>query len=267
MSRIATTFASLRDKGQKAFIPFLMAGDPTLDLTKDLVLEAERNGADIIELGIPFSNPLADGPTIQRAGKRSLAHRTNLKNIFNLVKDIRNESQIPIVLMGYFNSIFNYGLDRLIKSCEEFGVDGLIIPDLPMGEDEELRNLSNGVDIISLVALNSSPKRIKELAENSQGFIYAVATLGTTGERGEVSKEVKEKVEEIKSLTSTPVAVGFGISEPEHVKEVASFADGVIVGSAIIKRLEENLVLLEDDKIELIKKVAQFISTLIGTLN
>jgi len=266
VSRIATTFDRLQDRGQKAFIPFLMAGDPTLELTKELVLEAQKNGADIIELGIPFSNPLADGPTIQRAGKRSLVHRTNLGDIFELVREIRSESQIPIVLMGYFNSIFNYGLDRLIKRCEEVGVDGLIIPDLPMGEDEELRNLSNGVDIISLVALNSSPKRIKELAENSQGFIYAVATLGTTGERGEVSKEVKKKVEEIKSLTSTPVAVGFGISKAEHVKEVSNFADGAIVGSAIIKRLEENLELLPESEADFINNVGEIISDLTSPL-
>ncbi|TDX58962.1 tryptophan synthase subunit alpha [Orenia marismortui] len=262
MGRITKAFSELKDKGQKAFIPFLMAGDPTIELTKDLVLEAERAGANIIELGVPYATPLADGPTIQKAGKRSLVHKTNLKDILNLVKKIREESEIPLILMGYYNSFYQYGLEKLVKDCEEAGVDGVIIPDMPLGEDQELREFSNNLDIILLVAPNSIERRIQQAAENSQGFIYAVSKPGITGAREELSQEVEGVVEKLKKLTDTPVAVGFGISRPEHVSEISKFADGVIVGSAIIKQIEENINLIEDNKGEFLSQIYDFISEL-----
>ncbi|SJZ32113.1 tryptophan synthase subunit alpha [Selenihalanaerobacter shriftii] len=262
MGRIAATFNRLKQKEQSAFIPFLMAGDPNLELTKELVLEAERKGADIIELGIPYSTPLADGPTIQKAGKRSLTHGTNLNDIFELVEEIRLESDIPLILMGYYNSVFSYGVEEFVNKSEEVGVDGVIIPDLPLGEDEELREYSTELNIILLVTPISTEKRLKEVAEASSGFIYAVSTSGTTGARTEVAKEVKGIVEKVKSLTSIPVAVGFGISKPEHVSEVGQFADGAIVGSAIIQKIEDNLDLISDNKDEFIQRVGSFIRAL-----
>ncbi|AGB40390.1 tryptophan synthase, alpha subunit [Halobacteroides halobius DSM 5150] len=262
MGNIKETFMALRNEGEKPFIPFLMAGDPTLDLTKKIVLEAEKQGADIVELGIPYATPLADGPTVQQAGQRSLKHDTNLEDIFQLVAQIREDSQIPIVLMGYYNSIFNYGLKEFVAKCETVGVDGVIIPDLPLGEGQELRKYSTDLDIILLVAPTSNRKRIKQAANASQGFIYAVSTLGTTGTRTEISNQVEEVVSQVKELTTTPVAVGFGIAKQEHVREIAKFADGIIVGSAIIKQIEANLNLLPEKENNLINKVGHFIAQL-----
>jgi len=262
MSRISSTFNQLQAKGEQAFIPFLMAGDPNLDLTQELVLAAEEKGADIIELGIPYATPLADGPTIQKAGRRSLAHGTNLNDIFSLIAKIRSKSEIPLVLMGYYNSIYNYGLEEFATECEEVGVDGVIIPDLPLGEDEELRAYSESLDIILLMSSTSTEQRMKSVAENSSGFIYAVSTPGTTGAREEVSKEVETLVKKLKKLTTTPVAVGFGVSKPAHVLEINKFADGVIVGSAIIEKIEDNLDLIKDEKEEFITKVTDFIYSL-----
>ena len=241
MSRITKTFKELQAKEQKAFIPFLMAGDPNMGITRQLVYEAEKRGADIIELGLPYSTPLADGPTIKKAGKRSLEHNTNLDDIFELVAEIRAESEIPLVLMGYYNLVFKYGVEEFVRQCEKVGVDGTIIPDLPIGEDQELRDLAEKLAIISLVTTTSKSERVKEVAQKSQGFIYAVSTPGTTGARTEISNEIEAKVSELRELTETPIAVGFGISKPEHVKTVTSFADGAIVGSAIIRQIEENL--------------------------
>ena len=263
LSRIKAKFKELEAKGKKAFIPFLMSGDPSLELSKELVLAAEEKGADIIELGIPYSNALADGPTIQSAAQRALTNNINLSDIFQLVKEIRAESEIPIILMGYYNSLFNYGLENFIKDCEESGVDGAIIPDLPPEENKELRDLSNQVDLILLLSTTSNDSRIEKVTNLSTGFIYAVSTPGTTGTRKELSLEIKDTIEKIKGKTDLPVAVGFGISNPEHVKQVADFADGVIVGSAIIEQIENNL---ESEQKELIKEVGGFIAELTAPL-
>ncbi|WP_027340079.1 tryptophan synthase subunit alpha [Halonatronum saccharophilum] len=264
MGRIDSAFKRLKSEGQQAFIPFLMAGDPNLEMTKELVLEAQRRGADIIELGIPYSTPLADGPTIQRAAKRSLKNKTNLTAIFSLVEELREETQIPILLMGYYNLIFSYGLENFVKEAERVGVDGVIIPDLPLGEDQELRAYSNNLDIVLLVATNTTDRRLKAAAQNSSGFIYAVSTPGVTGAREDLSLEIKKVIDKLREYTGTPIAVGFGISKPEHVKDVHSFADGAIVGSAIIKKIEENLALLPDSEEEFIAKVGELIGELSG---
>ena len=258
MSRITKVFKDLKRKGKKAFIPFLMAGDPNLELSEKLVYEVESRGADIIELGMPYSTPLADGPTIKAAGKRSLANGTNLDKIFKLVKSIRAKSDIPLILMGYYNLVFKYGLEEFVQNCEESGVDGVIIPDLPIGEDQELRSLAPNLDIISLVTTTSKPSRVKTVAEKSQGFIYAVSTPGTTGARTEISREIEDKVKQLREHTNTPIAVGFGISKPEHVKTVTTFADGAIVGSAIIRKIAANL----KDQDKLLTEVGEFIEHL-----
>jgi tryptophan synthase alpha chain len=266
MTRIKDTFENFKQQGKKVFIPFLMAGDPSLELTKELVLEAQKQGAAMIELGIPYVRPLADGPTIQKAAKRSLKHQTNLKDIFNLVEELREITEIPIILMGYYNLIFNYGLENFVDSCETVGVDGVIIPDLPLGEDSELREHTSKLDVISLISSSSPKERVKLVAQESQGFIYAVSTPGLTGARAKLSRKIEGTINKIKELTDTPVAVGFGISKAEHVKEIAEFADGVIVGSAIIKVIEGNLDLLAGKKEELIKEVGAFISKLTSPL-
>jgi len=262
MSRIVTVFNELKGRGEKAFIPFLMSGDPNLEMTKKLVLTAEKSGADIIELGMPYATPLADGPTIRKASQRSLIHNTNLLDIFELVKEIRKESNIPLILMGYYNTVFSFGIERFVLRCEEVGVDGVIIPDLPLGEDKELREYSNKLEVISLITTLTKEARIKEIAQSSSGFIYAVSRPGVTGAREELSLEIKEVVEQLKSLTDTPVAVGFGISNSKQSAEVGEFADGVIVGSAIIKRIENNLDLIEDNKEEFLSKIGDFIASL-----
>ncbi len=258
MSRITATFRKLARQGEQAFIPFLMAGDPDLETSKELVIEAEQQGADIIELGIPYSTPLADGPTIKEAGRRSLKQGTNLHDIFTLVTKIREDSQIPLILMGYYNPIFNYGVEEFVRDCEAKGVEGVIIPDLPVGEDDKLRRAASELDIISLVAPTSTDDRIRKVADKAQGFIYAVSTLGTTGAREEVSRQVEEVVSRVRELTSTPVAVGFGISRPQHVEEIAQFAEGIIVGSAIINKIAANL----SDRDKLISETGKLIHQL-----
>ncbi|MGM0368825.1 MAG: tryptophan synthase subunit alpha [Bacillota bacterium] len=263
MSRISEVFNQLQQEDKKAFIPFLMSGDPTIELTKELVLEAENRGADIIELGMPYSTPLADGPTIKKAGKRSLKNNTNLDDIFKLVESIREESEVPLVLMGYYNLVFKYGVEKFVQQCEKVGVDGTIIPDLPIGEDQELRDLTTKLDVISLVTTTSNPSRLKKAAQKSQGFIYAVSTPGTTGARAEISNEIEEKVAELREITTTPIAVGFGISKPNHVETVTSFADGAIVGSAIIKQIEANL----EQPDNIVSKVGDFIEYLTSQIN
>ncbi|MCK8828095.1 tryptophan synthase subunit alpha [Natroniella acetigena] len=262
MGRIEDTFTKLQQRNEKALIPFLMAGDPNLELTKELVLAAEENGADLLELGIPYSAPLADGPTIQQAAQRSLAHGTNLTAIFKLVEEIRQESELPLILMGYYNSIFNFGLEEFVKQCAEVGVDGVIIPDLPPEEGAELQELSTELDIILLLTSISNQTRIEKVTNLSSGFIYAVSTPGVTGAKEELSTEIEKTVTKIKQFKDIPVAVGFGISSPTHAQQIGEFADGIIVGSAIIKKLEKSLDLLEEDEEKLIAKVSDFISSL-----
>ncbi|WP_408955009.1 tryptophan synthase subunit alpha [Natroniella sp. ANB-PHB2] len=262
MGRIEDTFTRLQQRDEKALIPFLMAGDPNLKLTKKLVLAAEESGADLLELGIPYSAPLADGPTIQQAAQRSLAQGTNLTAIFKLVEEIRKESELPLILMGYYNSIFRFGLEKFVERCAEVEVDGVIIPDLPPEEGVDLQELSVELDIILLLASTSNQTRIEKVTDLSSGFIYAVSTAGVTGAREELSTEIEKTATKIKQIKDIPVAVGFGISSPTHVQQIGEFADGVIVGSAIIKRLEKNLDLLGRDEEEIIAKVCRFISNL-----
>ncbi len=241
MNRIDKKFKELRRQKKKAFIAYITAGDPSLAMTENIVITLEKSGVDIIEIGIPFSDPLADGPTIQAASQRALEKRVNLKDILGMAKRLRVRTDIPIVFMTYFNPVLKYGLERFFKSCGASGVDGLIVPDLPCEEAKDLIALgkSSGLSTIFLIAPTSTPTRIKNIAKNSRGFIYYVSLTGVTGARERLPNEIVSNVRLIKSMTDKPVAVGFGISNPDQARGIAKVADGVIVGSAIVKVIGE----------------------------
>lgn len=241
MNRMEWVFKKLRNK-RAAFIPFVVAGDPDLKTTEALVLKMAECGADIIELGVPFSDPLADGPTIQMASQRALKNGVNLKEIFRMAERLKGIST-PLVLMTYFNPVFQYGLKSFAEDCHRHGIDGVIIPDLPLEEAEpwvqEAKPFKLGT--IFLTTPTSSPDRIRLASRTSRGFLYYVSITGITGARGKLPDELEAAIGQIRKYSQKPVAVGFGISIPEQVKEVSRFADGVIVGSAIVKMIEENL--------------------------
>lgn len=242
ISRIGKTFKKLKKEGRKAFIPYIMAGDPSLDKTKETVLLLEECGADIVELGVPFSDPLADGPTIQRASERALKNGVTLRKAISHVKDIRQTTQIPIVLMTYFNPVFKYGVENFIKNAKIAGVDGVIIPDLPPDEAKDFIKLSReaALDTIFLLAPTSTEDRIKKVIKVSKGFIYYVSITGITGTTLLLDGSMEVLISKIKRYTDKPVAVGFGVSTPEEASAVARVSDGVIVGSAIVKKLYES---------------------------
>jgi len=263
MNRIDKKFKELRKKRKKAFCAFIMAGDPTLAVTKKLIFELENNGADIIELGVPFSDPLADGPTIQRSSERALKNRVTLSSVFSLVRDIRSNTNIPIVFLTYYNLILHYGLSRFAQGARRSGVDGIVIPDLPPEESLELRRVTrkNNVALIHLAAPTSSMKRLKSIASASTGFIYYVSLTGTTGARERLPKDLSFNLNKIRKITRKPVCVGFGISRPEQVASTSKLAEGVIVGSAIIKVIEKNI-----GKKDLVKKVGRFVRGLTSNI-
>lgn len=224
----------------KAFIPFITCGDPDLETTKAAVLEAVENGADLIELGIPFSDPTAEGPVIQGANLRALTRGVTTDKIFAFVEELRESVTIPLVFMTYANVVFSYGAERFLSTCRRIGIDGIILPDLPFEEKEEFLPICRkyGVDLISLIAPTSA-NRIAMIAREAEGFIYVVSSLGVTGARAEIQTDLTSIVAAIRENTSVPCAIGFGISTPEQAKRMADIADGAIVGSAIIKFLEK----------------------------
>lgn len=242
MNRIDKKFWELKRRGRKALIAFLTAGDFGLANTKKLVLEFASRGVDIIELGVPFSDPVADGPTIQLSSERALKRGTKLKDIIAAVKDIRKKAEVPIVLMGYYNPILKYGVNRFVSDCSASGVDGVIIPDLPPEESAELIVPSRKKDFATIFLLSptSTLKRIKLVSGRSKGFIYYVSLTGITGARPSLPAELSQRVKLIKRHSKLPVCVGFGVSSPRQVKQVCREADGVIVGSAIVKEIEKN---------------------------
>ena len=235
MSNIKNAF-----NNKKAFIGFLTAGDPDLDNTKECIFAMEEAGADLIELGIPFSDPIAEGIVIQSANIRALKADAYLGNIFNMVKEVRRKTNIPIVFLTYINPVFNFGYENFFKTCKETGVDGLIIPDLPFEEKDEIKPIADkyDIDIISLIA-PTSEDRIKKIAKESKGFVYIVSSMGVTGMRSEIRTDVASIIKLVKEYTNTPCAVGFGINTPEQAKYFAEMSDGVIVGSAIVKLIEK----------------------------
>lgn len=235
MSKIKEAFAS-----GKAFIPFVTCGDPDLETTKKIVRSMAENGADLIELGIPFSDPTAEGPVIQNANLRALTNGVNTEKIFDMVRELRQNITLPMVFMTYSNVVFSYGAEKFIKTCNEIGIDGLILPDLPFEEKEEFDGICKkyDIDLISLIAPTSA-NRIAMIAREAQGFIYIVSSLGVTGMRSEISTDIPSLVKLVRENSSVPCAVGFGISNPEQAAKMASISDGAIVGSAIVKLIAE----------------------------
>ena len=235
MSNIKNAFLN-----KKAFIPFITCGDPDLETTKAIVKEAVKAGASLIELGIPFSDPTAEGPVIQGANIRALEGGVTTDKIFDMVKELRKDVTIPMVFMTYANVVFSYGSGNFIKTCSEIGIDGIILPDLPYEEKEEFLPdcKKYGVDLISLIA-PTSENRIAMIAKEADGFIYIVSSLGVTGTRSEIKTDLESIVKVVRENTDVPCAIGFGISTPEQAKKMASISDGAIVGSAIIKIMEK----------------------------
>lgn len=233
MSRIKEAF-----ENKKAFVGFLTAGDPSLEKTEEYMMEMERAGASLIEIGIPFSDPIAEGTVIQDANLRALSALggCNTDMVFDMVERVRTKVSVPLVFLTYLNPVFRYGYEAFCKRCKEAGIDGLIIPDMPYEERGELESVAEayGVDLITLIA-PTSRERIQMLAKNAKGYIYLVSSMGVTGVRNEITTDIGEMVAQIRAVSDTPIAVGFGISTPEQAKKYSETADGVIVGSAIVK--------------------------------
>lgn len=241
MNRIDAKFKDLRAERRKAFIAYITAGDPDLGSTKKLALALEGAGVDILEIGIPFSDPIADGPTIQAASYRSLMRKTTVRKILVMVESLRSETEMPIVFMTYYNPILRYGLEAFFARCRKAGVDGVIVPDLPCEEAAELVKIarSSGVATIFLAAPTSDGRRIRRIAQNSRGFIYYVSLTGVTGARRDLPRDIGSKIKALRAVTGRPIAVGFGVSDAKQARAVARLADGVIVGSAIVKIIEK----------------------------
>lgn len=235
MSNIAKAF-----EGGKAFIPFVTCGDPDLETTAKIVREMAANGADLIELGIPFSDPTAEGPVIQGANIRALSGGVTTDKIFEFVRELRKDVSVPLVFMTYANVVFSYGAEKFIGTCRQIGIDGLILPDLPYEEKDEFLPVCRqyDVDLISLIAPTSAD-RAAMIAKDADGFIYIVSSLGVTGERAQITTDISKLVSVIRENTSIPCAVGFGISTPEQAKSMSQYADGVIVGSAIVRKIAQ----------------------------
>lgn len=242
MTRIGERFAKLRAQGEKGFVAFLTAGDPSLDRTVDLAPELEAAGVDVLELGVPFSDPLADGPVIQRASERALGRGVTLERVLDAVRRVRRRSQVPLLLFSYFNPIFRYGVDRLTAAAAEAGVDGVLVTDLPPEEADGWleRAHAAGLDTVFLAAPTSPDERLRRVAAASRGFVYAISRTGVTGERDALSDDARPLVRRLKQLTAEPVALGFGIATPEQVKAASEVADAVVVGSALVRFLEEH---------------------------
>lgn len=236
MSRIADAF---RDK--KAFIGFLTAGDPSMEKTEEFILEMERAGADLVEIGIPFSDPIAEGVVIQNANIRALKAGATTERVFEMVSRVRRRTQIPLVFLTYLNPVFHYGYEKFFARCRDVGIDGIIIPDLPFEEKGEVAPLAAacGVDVISMIAPTSS-QRIERIAGEAAGFLYVVSSMGVTGVRKEITTDLEGMLGAVRKATDLPAAVGFGISTPEQAAKIAAAADGVIVGSAIVKIIEKH---------------------------
>lgn len=257
-SRIETQFNHLKKENKKALISFITCGDPDLETTYSLVLEMEKAGSSIIELGIPYSDPLADGEVIQRASARALKAGTHIDKCLDLVKRLRKETQIPLVFLVYFNPIFKYGVENFLNKCIEVGLDGLIIPDLPLEERDAILKVirDKPLNFIPLVAPTSG-NRIKEIVKDAQGFIYCVSSKGVTGKRNRFDTNLKDLIQNIKKYSDVPTAIGFGISNREAVENLKSTSDGLIVGSAIVEQVEKGL---EDHTIQ--KRVFEFVHEL-----
>jgi tryptophan synthase alpha chain len=256
MNRIDLKFKNLKNKGEKAMISFITAGDPDFKITEELVYGMEEAGADIIELGIPYSDPIADGVTIQKSSARALKNGTTISKIMQCVKSIRVNTEIPLVYLVYYNSVFKYGINRFIEECQKSGIDGIIIPDLPIEERKEILNIADKFEIalIPLIA-PTSKERIEKIVTNASGFIYCVSTNGVTGTRSEIDTDIKAYMDTVSKFTDIPRAIGFGISSAKMAKELKEYCDGIIVGSAIVKKVDET-----ENTEEMLKNVKGFVS-------
>jgi tryptophan synthase alpha chain len=242
VSRLGETFERLRREGRRALIPFITAGDPDLRATRELIVELARAGASIIELGVPFSDPVADGPVIQRASERALRQKVSVVDVLHVVSEARLETDVPIVLFSYYNPLMQSGIDFLAEEAAGAGVDGVLVTDLVPEEASEFASAlgKHGLDQIYLVAPTSTDARLRMVAARASGFIYAVSRAGVTGARSELSAEAEHLVERVRRFSPLPVAVGFGISSREHVAEVWRYADAAVVGSAIVAEIEKH---------------------------
>jgi tryptophan synthase alpha chain len=260
MSRIATTFENLRSTGRRGFIPFVSAGDPDVATSKEIVLALARNGADIIELGVPFTDPMADGPTIQASSQRALDSGTKLADILEMVRDLRREIDTPIVLFSYLNPLYRYGFEKLAEDAAVAGVDSVLVTDavdeVAFVVSSVLR--SHNLDLISLVAPTTSDQRLERIAANATGFIYAVSRAGVTGAQAESSSSAEHLVNRVRTFTDLPIAVGFGISTRQQIEDVWKYADAAVVGSAIVAEIERSLA--EGNTVE---RVTDFVRSLL----
>ena len=259
MGRIAASFTTLKREGKKGFIPFITAGDPDLATTEKLLVTLAQSGATLIELGVPFSDPMADGPVIQRASERALKNNFGLQEILDLVQRARKEIDVPVILFSYYNPLFQFGLKRLAEAAKSAGLDGVLVTDLTPEEAGEFQNelRARDLDMIFLVAPTSTDERLKLVAERASGFIYAVSRAGVTGTRESVSAEAEKLVNRVRKFSELPVAVGFGISNAEQVADVRRYADAVVVGSAIVAEMERM-----GDSPELVNHIGEFLTGL-----
>lgn len=262
MSRVDKKFSELKAQNKAALVCYITAGDPDIASTSDIVYNLEKSGADIIELGVPFSDPMADGPTIQLASERALSNGTTLKDVLNSVVEIRKKSEIPIILFGYYNPFLAYGLEKFCEDARLAGVDGVLVVDLPPEESDEFRSIlnENELDLIFLLAPTSNKERIKLVAESGSGFIYLVSVTGVTGARPDMNYSLEELTFEIKDKSKLPVGIGFGVSSPDQAQKIASFSDAVIVGSALIKIIEGKTSNKDVDVI--VHELSEFVSGL-----
>jgi tryptophan synthase alpha chain len=259
VSRIDQAFARLRARGERALIPYFVAGDPSLETTARLIEEADARGADVIEVGVPFSDPLADGPTIQRAAVRALERGTSLYRLLSVLAQVSGRIRAPLVVMTYLNPLHRYGLEKVTRDLAKAGVAGLIVPDCPIDESGPLGRAAAAadLDLVALAAPTSGPERLRRIARASRGFVYLVPLTGITGERTELPPDLVPRVRDLRAVTTKPIGVGFGISTPEQVAAVVRHADGAIVGSAIVRLVERHT----DDR-DLVTKVGEFIGAL-----
>jgi len=260
MNRITNKFNELNGKGRIALVTYITAGDPSVDITEDIVLKLEESGADIIEMGVPFSDPMADGPVIQLASERALASGTALHDVLKTVRKIRKVSEVPIILFGYYNPFFHYGPEKFAKDAAEAGADGVLGVDLPPEEAWEFKIHTDkaGLDLVFLLAPTSTTERVELISKHASGFVYLVSVTGVTGVRPDLNYSLEDLAGQIKTTTGLPVGVGFGVSSPEQVETIAGYSDAVIVGSAIVRIIEQH----GNNKDKLLSELSGFIKSL-----
>ncbi len=263
MNRIKQKFDELRSAEKKGFIPFVSAGDPDLTTSRQIVLSLAENGADIIELGVPFSDPMADGPTIQMSSQRALENGVMITDILEMVKNVRTKTDVPIVLFSYLNPLFRYGIEKLAKDAADAGVDGVLVTDAVDQEAADIATVlkKNGIDLISLIAPTTTDERLKQIAEHASGFIYAVSRAGVTGAQTETSASARVLVERARKFTVLPIAVGFGISTRQQIEDVWKYADAAVVGSAIVAEIQRSFA--DGNTVE---RVGEFVRSLLPTV-